>query len=71
LDGLFNGIVDKLGIPVIAERLFFPDNGFQSRLKIVLAGLAKVTMANVEIIPIGYRFFQCMPAYITGKGLHR
>jgi hypothetical protein len=70
LNGLFNGIVDKLGIPFIAEGLFFPDYGFQNRFKIILASLAKLPVADVEIIPVGYRIFHCMSAYVTGKGLH-
>jgi hypothetical protein len=70
LDGLFNGIVDKLGIPFVAEGFFFPDYGFQNRLKIILAGLAKIAVADVEIIPAGYRIFHRMFTNITGKGLH-
>jgi predicted RNase H-like HicB family nuclease len=70
LNGLFDGIVDKFGIPVVVEGLFFPDYGLYSRFKIVLAGLAEVPMTNLEIIPVGYRIIHCMSAYITGKGLH-
>jgi hypothetical protein len=70
LDRFFNGNLNKLVVPVIVKRPFRPDYGLYQLLKVIMAGLAKVTMGQMEIIPVHNGLFNLMLTYIASKGFH-
>jgi hypothetical protein len=70
LDSRFYGILNQLVVPVIIKRLFGPDGGLNKKFELIMAGLAKIPVGHVKVVPATNGLLNDGSAYITGKGLH-
>ena len=66
LNGFFNGFLDQIGIPIVIERRFSPDYGFDLDFQFVMAGLTNVPVGQVEVIASRDGSLDDILAYITG-----
>jgi hypothetical protein len=71
LHGFLDGFLNQLGIPVVVEGLFGTDYGFDKGFQFVVAGFADIPVGQVKIVPAGNRGFNCTPANVASKGLHK
>jgi hypothetical protein len=70
LDCPFDGVLHRVVVPFIAKGLLGPDRGLDQELQIIMTGLAKVPVGQVEIVAPGNGLLNGLSAYITGKGFH-
>jgi hypothetical protein len=70
LDSRFYGILNQLVVPFIIKRLFGPDGGLDMKFELVMAGLAKIPVGHVKVVPVTNRLLNDGSAYITSKGFH-
>jgi hypothetical protein len=70
LDGLFDGFLDQLGIPVVVEGLFGPDHRLNLGFQLVMTGFTEIPVSHMEVIPVGNRQFNLAAANITNKASH-
>jgi hypothetical protein len=70
LDGLFDGILNQVVEPFVIEGLFGPDGGLDQQLKLVVTGLANVTVGYVKVIAVVHGLLDRFSTYVAGQGLH-
>jgi hypothetical protein len=57
-------------IPVVVKGLLGPDRGFDQELKLIMAGLTKVPVGQMEITAPGNGLLNGLSAHVTGKSFH-